>query len=39
MLVDKIYSYSHLGIRKPPLDNDEVLTGTDYRRLEVAATH
>jgi len=29
MLVDRIYSYSHLGIRKPSLDNDEVLTGTD----------
>jgi len=29
MLVDRIYSYTHLGIRKPSLDNDEVLTGND----------
>ncbi len=29
MLVDRIYSYSHLGIRKPSLENNEVLTGAD----------
>ncbi|GGC49367.1 hypothetical protein GCM10011386_47070 [Parapedobacter defluvii] len=29
MLVDRIYSYSHLGIRKPSLDNPEVLSGAD----------
>jgi ribosomal protein L7/L12 len=28
-LVDRIYGYTHLGIRKPSLDNDDVLTGTD----------
>jgi|GEM_PF-956022 len=29
MLVDRIYSYTHLGIRKPSLDNPEVLSGAD----------
>jgi len=29
MLVDRIYDYSHLGIRKPSLDNPEVLSGAD----------
>lgn len=29
MLVDRIYDYSHLGIRKPALDNPEVLSGAD----------
>lgn len=29
MLVDRIYSYSHLGIRKPSLDAPEVLFGSD----------
>lgn len=29
MLVDRIYSYPHLGIRKPSLENNEVLTGAD----------
>lgn len=28
-LVDRIYSYSHLGIQKPSFDNMEVLTGAD----------
>lgn len=29
MLVDRIYDYSHLGIRKPSLENPEVLSGAD----------
>lgn len=29
MLVDRIYDYTHLGIRKPSLDNPKVLSGAD----------
>ncbi|MGX9985455.1 hypothetical protein [Soonwooa purpurea] len=29
MLVDRIYSYTHLGIHKPSLDNPEVLSGAN----------
>lgn len=28
-LVDRIYSYTHLGIQKPSLDNAAVLAGAD----------
>jgi ribosomal protein L7/L12 len=29
LLVDRIYSYEHLGIRKPSFENDEVLAGAN----------